>query len=389
MQIPTLDLKAQYDTIREDVLAAVQQVFDTQGFILGPTVEKFEQAMADYCGTPWAVGMSSGTDAILAALMNEGIGHGDEVITTGFTFFATAGTIARTGATPVFVDIEPHTFNIDPARIEARITHKTKAIVPVHLYGQMVEMEPINEIARRHGLAVIEDAAQAIGAEHHGDRAGSLGDYGCFSFFPSKNLGGAGDGGLVTTREEERATRLKQMRMHGETSRYVHAFVGGNFRLDALQAAVLQAKLPHLEDWTEGRRRNADRYRELFREAGLAIEAGELAGFENGSHSLEGHKGVVLPLEREYNRHIYHQFVLRADRRDELMAHLNEAGVGARIYYPIPLHLQECFADLGGAEGDLPVSEQAAREVLALPIYPEMTDEMLRYVVDKVKQFYA
>lgn len=382
MRVPTLDLKAQYDTIREDILAAATKVFDSQGFILGKTVQDFETACAEYTTAKHAVGVSSGTDAILVALMNECIGHGDEVITTTFSFFATAGTIARTGATPVFVDIDPRTFNIDPAQIEAKITPKTKAIVPVHLYGLPADMEAINAIAKKHNLVVIEDAAQAIGAsDAQGRQVGTLGDYGCFSFFPSKNLGGAGDAGMTTTMDDAKAEKLFKMRMHGEVRQYVHTFVGGNFRIDALQAAVLHVKLPHLNGWTEGRQRNADAYRELLAERGVLLG--------DTIEPVEGRGGVVTPFVPEGFRHIYHQFVIRADRRDELMAFLNEREIGARIYYPIPLHQQECFADLGYKDGDMPVAELLAKEVLALPVYQEMTREMLEYVADQIAEFYG
>lgn len=382
MRVPTLDLKAQYDTIREDVLTAATKVFDSQGFILGKTVQDFEAACAEYTTAKHAVGVSSGTDAILIALMNEGIGHGDEVITTTFSFFATAGTIARTGATPVFVDIDPRTFNIDASQIEAKITPKTKAIVPVHLYGLPCDMDPINAIAKKHNLVVIEDAAQAIGAhDAQGRQVGTMGDYGCFSFFPSKNLGGAGDAGMTTTMDDARAEKLFKMRMHGEVRQYVHTFVGGNFRIDALQAAILHVKLPHLDSWTEGRQRNADAYRELLTERGVSLG--------DTDEPVEGKGGVVTPIVPEGYRHIYHQFVIRADRRDELMAYLNERDIGARIYYPIPLHQQECFADLGYKAGDMPVAEQLAKEVLAFPVYPEMTREMLEYVADQVAEFYG
>ena len=383
MRVPTLDLKAQYETIRDDVRASVDKVFESQGFILGKTVQDFEAAAAEYCGAAQAVGVSSGTDAILISLMTAGIGHGDEVITTTFSFFATAGTIARSGATPVFVDIDPLTFNIDPAQIEAKITSKTRAIVPVHLYGLAANMDAILEIARKHNLVVIEDAAQAIGAEDDkGKRTGTFGDYGAFSFFPSKNLGAAGDAGMVTTMDANLAEKLNKMRMHGEVRQYVHTVVGGNFRIDALQAAVLHAKLPHLESWTEKRRQNADSYRKLLSERGVSLPE-EMVG------NLAGKGGVVVPHVPEGYRHIYHQFVIRADRRDELMAFLNGRDIGARIYYPIPLHEQECFADLGYKHGDMPVAEKAAEEVLALPIYPELTDEMLAYVADTIAEFYG
>jgi dTDP-4-amino-4,6-dideoxygalactose transaminase len=302
--------------------------------------------------------------------MAENIGPGDEVITTPYTFFATAGAIARTGAKPVFVDIDPRTYNIDPAQIEAKISKNTKAIMPVHLYGQCADMDPILGIAERHGIPVIEDAAQAIGAEYKGRRAGSMGRYGCFSFFPSKNLGAAGDGGLVTTKDTELADRLRVLRVHGSKPKYYHATIGGNFRFDALQAAIVSVKLQHLDQWTAGRQANAARYRRLFEAAGLVDD------------------GLVrLPYEVPGNRHIYNQFVIRVPRRDELQAHLKAEKIGTEVYYPVPLHVQQCFASLGHREGDFPHSEKAAKETLALPIYPELSDGQAEWVVAAIGKF--
>jgi len=370
MKVPLLDLKAQYHSIKAEIGAAIDAVLESQHFILGPTVEECERRIADYSACKFGVGVTSGTDALLLALMAEGIGPGDEVITTPFTFFATAGSIARVGAKPVFVDICPKSYNIAASKIEKHVTKNTKAIMPVHLFGQCAEMDPILEIAQRHGLVVIEDAAQAIGAEYKGRRAGSMGHYGCFSFFPSKNLGGGGDGGMVVTQDPERAERLRILRVHGSKPKYYHKVIGGNFRLDALQAAIVGAKLPHLDAWTAGRQANAQRYRRLFQEAGL-VEQGL----------------VVLPAEIPERRHIYNQFVVRVPRRDELRKHLTDQGIGTEIYYPVPLHLQECFRYLGYGEGDCPESEAAARDTVALPIYPELTGEQIRYVVDCTGRF--
>jgi dTDP-4-amino-4,6-dideoxygalactose transaminase len=372
VHVPLLDLKAQYNTLRDAMRPVVDAIFESQYFIMGPAVAECEKLIAEYCGCAHAVGVSSGTDALIIALMAEEIGPGDEVITTPYTFFATAGSIARVGAKPVFVDILPDTFNIDPAQIEARITKNTKAIMPVHLYGQCADMDPLADIARRHGLVVIEDAAQAIGSEYRGRRAGSMGRYGCFSFFPSKNLGAAGDGGMVVTQDAEAAEKLRMLRNHGMKPKYYHSILGGNFRFDTLQAAVVNVKFPHLDAWSAGRQTNAARYRRLFDEAGLT-QAGT----------------VQLPHEAPGRRHIYNQFVIRAERRDELLAHLKKQDVGCEIYYPVPLHLQACFADCGCREGDFPVSEAAAKETLALPIYPELSAEQARYVVDCIRRFYG
>jgi dTDP-4-amino-4,6-dideoxygalactose transaminase len=344
----------------------VRDVFESQVFIGGPRVASCEAAVATYCRCPHAVGVASGTDAILITLMAEGIGPGDEVITSPYTFFATGGCIARTGARPIFVDIDPVTFNIDPSLIEARITPRTRAIIPVHLYGQMAAMNPIMEIARRHRLLVIEDAAQAIGAEYRGTRAGTIGDYGCFSFFPSKNLGGAGDGGMVVTPDPARAARLAMLRNHGSEPKYYHKFIGGNFRLDALQAVVVEIKLRHLDGWTQARQTNAARYDRLFAAAGLVGN------------------GVVLPKIIE-SRHIFNQYVIRVPKRDALRAFLTQRGIGNEVYYPVPLHLQECFAHLGYRPGDCPESERAANESLALPIFPELTDAQAEAVVAAIR----
>jgi len=365
MKVPLLDLKAQYESIKTEIEAAVQEVWQSQRFILGPKVAECEEAIARYSNCAFGVGMSSGTDALLAALMAEDIGPGDEVITTPFTFFATAGSIARLGAKPVFVDIDPLTYNLAVLQIEGKITPKTRAIMPVHLYGQMAEMDPIMDLANKHRLIVIEDAAQAIGAEDKGRRAGSIGHYGCFSFFPSKNLGGAGDGGMVVTQDAGRADRLACLRAHGSKKKYYHQWVGGNFRLDALQAAVVTAKLRHLDKWTAARQHNARRYESLFREANLP---------------------VILPAVVS-QRHIFNQFVIRAPQRNELKAALRNAGIDTEIYYPLPLHLQECFLDLGHRPGDFPESERAAAETLALPIYPELSDAQARHVVNSIAQF--
>jgi dTDP-4-amino-4,6-dideoxygalactose transaminase len=371
--VPLLDLRAQYATIREEIRAAVDAVLESQQCILGPAVAECEAKLAEYCRSAHAVTVSSGSDALLVSLMAENVGPGDEVITTPYTFFATAGAIARTGARPVFVDIDPQTYNIDPAQIEARISKKTKTLLPVHLYGQCAEMDPILAIAERREIPLIEDAAQAIGAEYRGRRAGTMGRYGCFSFFPSKNLGAAGDGGLVTAQDAAVAEQLRVLRVHGSNPKanYYHSRIGGNFRFDALQAAVVTVKLRYLDRWTADRQANAARYRRLFEAAGLT-----------------GAGRVRPPYEMPGNRHIYNQFVIRAERRDQLFEHLKAEGVGVAIYYPVPLHLQQCFAYLGHRAGDFPASEAAAQETLALPIYPELSDAQAEYVVDCIARFY-
>ncbi|HEX4947714.1 MAG TPA: DegT/DnrJ/EryC1/StrS family aminotransferase [Blastocatellia bacterium] len=359
MRIPLLDLHAQYAPIRAEVNAAIQRVLDSGVFILGPEVEALENEIAAYSHCQFGIGVTSGTDALLVALMACDIQPGDEVITTPFSFFATAGSIARLGATPVFVDIEPDSFNLDPTQIEAAITPRTKAILPVHLFGQMAEMNPIMEVATAHRLFVIEDAAQAIGAEYHGRRAGSIGHFGCFSFYPSKNLGCPGDGGMITTNDPVLAARTKALRNHGSTTKYYHQEVGGNFRLDALQAAILRVKLKYLDDWTAARGRNAETYRRLCTTDG----------------------SLVLPVELPHRRHVYNQFVVRSKRRNQLLDNLKAQQIGCEIYYPLPLHLQECFAALGYREGDFPIAEAASQEVLAIPIYPELTTEELHRIV--------
>lgn len=370
VSVPALNLKAQYQSIRDEIEPVVRGILESQMFVLGPEVTRLEAEVADYCGAASGIGCASGSDALLLPLLAIDIGPGDEVITTPYTFFATAGSIWRTGAKPVFVDIEPDTFNIDPARIEAAITPRTRAIIPVHLFGQVAEMGPIQEIARRHGLTVLEDAAQAIGSAYHGTRAGTLGDVAAFSFYPSKNLGGFGDGGMVTTNHPQLARRITRLRVHGMEPKYHHHEVGFNSRLDAFQAAVLRVKLRHLDAWTSLRRDVADRYRNLF-----------------ASHGLE--EMVGLPIERQGNFHVYNQFVIRvpAFLRDSLRDYLTARKIGSEIYYPIPLHLQVCFASLGHKPGDFPHSEAAARETIALPIYPELTDAEQRYVVGSIRQF--
>jgi dTDP-4-amino-4,6-dideoxygalactose transaminase len=371
VKVPLLDLKAQYSAIKSDVDAAVAEVLESQHFILGPAVERCERAVADYCDTAFGIGVSSGSDALLACLMAEDIGPGDEVITTPYTFFATAGAIARLGATPVFVDVDPATYNIDASAIGPKVTDRTRAIIPVHLYGQMADMDSVMDVATRHGLLVIEDAAQAIGAEHRGRRAGSIGQYGCLSFFPSKNLGGAGDGGMIVTSDPDRAVKLRCLRAHGASPKYHHRLLGGNFRLDAIQAAVVTAKLPYLDAWTAARQRNASQYDELFAKAGLT-----------GATS-DGSVSVTLPALVS-DRHIFNQYVIRVRERDRVKAALHANGVDTEVYYPVPMHRQDCFAYLGYEEGAFPESERAARETLALPIHPELTPDQARYVVDAI-----
>lgn len=379
MKVPLLDLKAQYRSVRADVEKAVAQVFEDQNFIMGKQVQACEEAVAAYSGARYGVGVSSGTDALLLALMAEGVGPGDEVITCPYTFFATAGSIWRLGAKPVFVDMDPETFNIRPDHIEAAITPRTKVLMPVHLFGQMADMQVVMELARKHNLAVIEDAAQAIGTTHPLGRAGCVGHYGCFSFFPSKNLGGAGDGGMVVTNDEARADRMRLLRNHGAKPKYYHKVVGGNFRLDTLQAAVVLAKLPYLDSWIRGRQHNAMRYDRLFAEAGL----------RGRQVRTPAHAVTEASMAAGDHSHIFNQYVIRTGRRDELIEHLRKNEIGTEVYYPVPLHRQECFAALGYAEGSLPNSETAARETLALPIFPELTDEQAAYVVSTIAAFVA
>ena len=380
MKVPLLDLKEQYAGLREEIRQAIDEVCDAQYFILGARVEQFERHVADYCGVAHAVGLSSGTDALIVALMALGVGPGDAVVTTPYTFFGTVGSIVRLGATPVFVDIAPDTYNIDPAAARALLESpperlaglNLKAMIPVHLYGQCADMAPILALAAEFGLKVVEDAAQAIGAEYPLDggaaRAGTMGDVGCFSFFPSKNLGGFGDGGMAVTRDAGLANRIRLLRNHGAEPKYYHALVGGNFRLDAIQAAVLNVKLDHLEDWHAARRENAAVYEEL------------LAGTDVGRPAAVYHdRGIV-------NYHIYNQYVVRVKGRDATRDRMKAADIGCEIYYPVPLHMQECFADLGYVEGDMPESEKAARETLALPIYPELTRAMQEAVVTELTE---
>ena len=364
-----LDLKIQYATIKEDLMRAIERVLASQYFILGPEVEGLEHEIASYCGCKYAVGVSSGTDAILASLMALGISNGDEVITTPFTFFATVGSVLRLGARVVFADIEPESFNIDPYQVEKAITPKTRAIIPVHLFGQSAEMGPLLEISAKYGLPLIEDAAQAIGAEYMGKRAGSFGLAGCFSFFPSKNLGAFGDGGMITTSDKSLADRIRIIRNHGSNPKYHHKLLGGNFRLDAIQAAVLRVKLKHLEEWTEMRRENAAYYTQRLQELGLT-----------------GEKIIPPPVVRE--RHVYNQYVVRAKNRDALREFLGSRGVGTEIYYPKAIHLQDCVIECRYKQGDFPISEKASDEVLALPIYPELNSEDKEYVVSMIKEFY-
>ncbi len=385
LHVPLLDLKPQYQTLRDEIDAAMLEVAASQMFILGPAVRALEEEVGAYCGARFGIGVSSGTDALLVALMALDIGPGDEVLTSPYTFFATGGTIARTGARPVYLDIDPVSFNIDVARLwdfvenrcEVRDGHlvnratggKVRAIMPVHLYGQAADMGPIVNLANRYRLRVIEDAAQAIGAEYAGGhRVGALGDIGCLSFFPTKNLGAFGDAGMCVTNDEALAAKLRILRVHGMEPKYYNSLIGGNFRLDELQAAVLRVKLRHLDEWHAARQRNAAFYDRAFAAAGLANK-------------------VVTPVALAGYRHIYNQYVVRVRQRDGLRAHLAECGVGTEVYYPVPLHMQECFAYLGYTPQDCPESARAARETLALPIYPELTEEQLQHVVDSIASF--
>ena len=367
---PFLDLKAEYATMKEEIGTAVEKVLESQQFIMGPEVRQLEAEIAAFIGSRFALGCASGSDALLLALMALGVDSGDEVITPPFTFVATAGSISRLKARPVFVDIDRETYNLDPALLEAAITSRTKAIMPVHLFGLAAEMEKINEIARAHRLPVIEDAAQAIGARYHDQYVGNLSACGCFSFFPSKNLGGAGDGGMITTNDPELADRISVLRDHGSRKKYQYDLLGMNSRLDSLQAAILLVKFRHLEAMAQARRRNAERYRQLFRQAGLE-------------------KSIVLPVQPEGLHHVYNQFVIRTPQRDQLREHLRNGGIPTEIYYPFPLHLQPAFADLGYRPGAFPESEEASRQVLALPVFPQMTEEQQKMVVDRTAEFFA
>jgi len=369
-RVPLLDLKAQFDPMREEVMAAITRVVESQGFIMGPDVTALEAEISAYTGAPFAIGCASGSDALFLALLAAGVGPGDEVLTTPYTFFATVGAIVRAGARPVFADIHPETFNLNPDLVPSLLdAHPAiKAIIPVHLFGACADMDPIMAQARERGLTVIEDAAQAIGAEYKGRRAGTIGNIACFSFFPSKNLGGFGDGGILTTVDAGLAEKLRALRVHGSKKKYYHAWVGVNSRLDSLQAAVLRLKLPRLDGWTEGRQRNAAYYRERLPALGVP---------------------VTLPAVPDHtSRHIYNQFVICGERRDQLQAYLKEQGIGTEVYYPLPMHMQECFAGLGYKEGDFPVSERLAGTSLALPVYPELSHEDIDYVCEQIAAFY-
>jgi len=385
MKVPLLDLKAQYKTIQKEAEAALLRVAESQYFILGKEVETLENTIKDYIGTKYAIGVSSGTDALLIALMSINIEPGDEVILPTYSFFATAGVVARLKAIPVFTDISPITMNIDPEDIERKITAKTKAIIPVHLYGQSAEMDKIMEIAEKHNLKVIEDGAQAIGAQYKdGRKVGAIGDIGCFSFFPSKNLGCFGDGGIVTTNDDDLGNRLKIMRVHGGKPKYYHKIIGGNFRLDEIQAAVLNVKFPHLDNWSAKRRENAKLYTKLFLEKKLAEEEGKT--------EIDEKNKVLLPKaiyenSGQKNYHIFNQYIIRVNKRDELKKYLQDNEIGCEIYYPVPFHKQECFAYLNLDKSQYPISDFAADNSLALPIYPELTKEQITFIVDKISEF--
>jgi len=378
MAVPLLDLNAHHEPLKQEILAALEKTFRSNAFILGPDVGKLEERVAGYCQAKYGIGVTSGTDALLLALMALGIGPEDEVVTTPYSFFATAGVIVRLGAKPVLVDIDPITYNIDPAKIKSVLTAKSKAIIPVHLYGQCADMAPIMDIAKRHNLSVIEDAAQAIGSEYRdGRRACSMGTIGCLSFFPSKNLGCLGDGGMAITNDSELAERMRILRVHGSKPKYYHKVIGGNFRLDTIQAAVLNVKLNYLDGWTKRRQENAERYEFLFRQSGV-VQKGKVR-LPEAVYRSEGVK----------HYHIYNQFVLRVERRDALMEHLKQKGIGAEIYYPVPFHLQECFQYLGHKKGDFQESERAANETIAIPIYPELTPAQQTEVVESITAFYG
>jgi dTDP-4-amino-4,6-dideoxygalactose transaminase len=364
MKVPFLDLKRQYSAIKKEMDEAVFSVLSNTQFILGPEVKDFEEKVTAYCGTKFAIGVASGTDALLLSLRACGVKPGDEVITTTFSFFATAGVISRLGAIPVFVDIDPATYNIDPGQIEKKISPKTQAIMPVHLFGQCADMDPIMGLAKKHNLKVVEDAAQAIGAEYKERKAGAIGDFGCFSFFPSKNLGGAGDGGMVITNDPDMAEMVRILRVHGSKPKYYHSTIGYNSRLDTLQAAILDVKLKYLDEWSKKRREHAKVYSSAFKDLDM-----------------------VTPKEKSFNYHIYNQYTIVVKNRDELRNYLKEKQIGHDTYYPIPLHLQECYRFLGYKKGDLPVSEKKAEEVVSIPIYPELTEEEQEYVISTIKEF--
>ncbi len=365
MKIPFLDLPAQYQTIKDEVKKEIDKVCESQMLCLGPAVEKFEKKIAEYIGSDHAIGVSSGSDALLVSLMALDLEEGDEVITTPFTFFATAGAIARVGAKPVFVDIDPDSFNIDPEKIEEKINENTKAVIPVHLYGQVTQMKPIKQLAEKYDLYIIEDACQSIGASQNGIKAGNLGDTGCFSFYPTKNLGAFGDGGLVTTNDENLYRKIKTLRDHGQNPRYFYSMIGGNFRLDGIQGAVLAVKLDYIDQWNQKREQNAQTYNSFF---------------ENSP--------VKTPKIEQNNNHVYHQYTIKAPDRNELQKYLAKNNIASAIFYPRPLHLQECFNDLGYREGDFPETEKICQEVLSLPIYPELSNEQVEFVAQKVLDFY-
>jgi dTDP-4-amino-4,6-dideoxygalactose transaminase len=368
MKVPLIDLRGQHQFLRPQLLEAIERVIDSQQFILGSEVEALEAEIADYCTAEFAIGCASGSDALLLALMSLDLKAGDEVITTPFTFFATAASIVRLGLHPRFVDIDPRTYNINPAEVEAAITSKTRAILPVHMYGQCADIDPLLEISKRHGLPIVEDAAQAIGAEDHGRRAGSMGQIGCFSFYPTKNLGGAGDAGMLVTNDPALAQCLRRLRVHGGATEFHHDELGINSRLDALQAAILRVKYKYLDEWSEARRKKASFYTRLLEETNLNVE-------------------FTPPFVRTSVRHIFHQYVIRTSQRDEVIKHLLRHGIGSKVYYPVPLHLQKCFAYLGYRNGQFPEAERAAKETLALPCFPEITEEQQRYVVEALAKF--
>lgn len=385
MKVPLLDLKAQYKTIKPDIDKALIDVAESQSCILGKEVELLEKNLCEYLECKYAIGVSSGTDALLVALMAIDIKPDDEVIIPTYSFFATAGVVSRLNAKPVFIDSDPVTFNIDPKKLEGLISKKTKAIVPVHLYGQSADMDPIMKIADKYNLKVIEDAAQAIGTQYkNGVKVGNIGHIGCFSFYPSKNLGCFGDGGLVTTNDSILAEKLRILRVHGGKPKYYHKIIGGNFRLDAIQAAVLNVKLPHLDSWTKKRQENAEKYTSYFKNYGLAVKEGKTE-FDKENKVLLPDPVYKSPELKYY--HIYNQYVIRVQKRDELRKHLTENEIGTEIYYPVPFHLQECFSYLGYKKGDFPISEICAETSVALPIYPELTEEQIEFTVKTIKQF--
>ena len=365
MEVPLLDLKAQYISIKDEIISAIEEVCESQLLCLGPAVTAFEEQISAYCESKYSIGVSSGSDALLLSLMTIGINPGDEVITSSFTFFATAGAISRLGARPVFVDVDEDSFNINPSEIEAGITEKTKVIIPVHLFGQITQMKPIVDIAQRNGLCIIEDACQSIGASQDGIKAGNFGDFGCFSFYPSKNLGGFGDGGLVTTNSKDLAKKSRLLRTHGQTPTYFYKMIGGNFRLDSIQAAVLTVKLKYLDEWSKKRRANAAIYNELF------------------ANTI-----VQNPTIAANNLSVYNNYTIKVPERDKLHKYLEGKGISTAIFYPKPLHLQECFKDLGYKEGALPVVERLCNEVLSIPVYPELTSEQIEYTANCILEFY-